>query len=129
MMFSHIVAPFQYDGAGLNVDEAHAYNSSLGLTANGRINLSSGQVSLVGTIIPAYFFNSMLGQLPLVGKLFSPEKGGGVFAARFSVDGMIDDPSISLNPVSALTPGFLREIFSVFDRSPPGKDAVPSEGK
>jgi hypothetical protein len=129
MAFSQIVVPFRYDGANLNVDEAHAYNSSLGLTADGRINLASGQASLTGTIVPAYFFNSMLGQLPLVGKLFSPEKGGGVFAARFGVDGRIDDPNISINPVSALTPGFLRGIFGVFDRTRPGKEVAPAEAK
>jgi AsmA-like C-terminal region len=128
MTFSHIVVPFHYDGADLRVDEAHAYNSSLGLTGNGRIGLSSGQLSLTGTIVPAYFFNSMLGNLPLVGKLFSPEKGGGVFAARFGVDGQTDDPSISINPVSALTPGFLREIFGIFDRAPTGKGGVPTAG-
>jgi AsmA-like C-terminal region/Protein of unknown function len=119
MSFSHIVLPFSYDGTDLSVNEAHAYNSSLGLTANGRIGLSSGQAAMTGTIVPAYFFNSMLGQLPLVGKLFSPEKGGGIFAARFGVSGQIDDPSISVNPISALTPGFLRGIFGVFDRTPP----------
>jgi hypothetical protein len=52
-----------------------------------------------------------------------------VFAARFGVDGRIDDPSISINPVSALTPGFLREIFSVFDRKRPTGDAAPVDGK
>jgi hypothetical protein len=129
MTFSHIVVPFHYDGNDLNVDEAHAYNASLGLTANGRIGVSSGQTSMTGTIVPAYFFNSMLGQLPLVGKLFSPEKGGGVFAARFGLDGQIDDPTVSINPVSALTPGFLREIFTVFDRGPKGKDGTSPEGK
>jgi hypothetical protein len=77
-----------------------------------------------GTIVPAYFFNSMLGQLPLVGKLFSPEKGGGVFAARFGVDGQIDDPNISINPLSALTPGFLRDIFGVLDRQSSGEDGT-----
>jgi hypothetical protein len=129
MTFSHIVVPFRYDGANLNIGEAHAYNSSLGLTGNGRIGLSSGQASLTGTIVPAYFFNSMLGNLPLVGKLFSPEKGGGVFAARFGVSGQIDDPSISINPVSALTPGFLREIFGIFDRRPSAKGSAPADGK
>jgi hypothetical protein len=124
MTFSHIVLPFRYDGTYLNVDEAHAYNASLGLTANGRINVSSGQTSMSGTIVPAYFFNSMLGQLPLVGKLFSPEKGGGVFAARFGVDGQIDDPNISINPLSALTPGFLRDIFGVLDRQSSGEDGT-----
>jgi hypothetical protein len=115
MAFSHVVVPFQYDGVNLNIDQAHADNPSLGLTAKGSLGLSSGQASIGGTIVPAYFFNSMLGQLPLVGKLFSPETGGGVFAARFALTGPADDPSVSINPISALTPGFLREIFGIFD--------------
>jgi hypothetical protein len=125
--FSRIVAPFHYDGVDLNLDDAHAANSSLGLTAEGRIGLSTGKLSMNGTIVPAYFFNSILGQLPLVGKLFSPEKGGGVFAARFGLDGSIDDPSISINPVSALTPGFLREIFGIFDKGTAAPPAPATE--
>ena len=70
----------------------------------------------------------MLGNLPLVGRLFSPEKGGGVFAARFGVEGSIDDPSISINPISALTPGFLRDIFGVFDRVPVGNNPAHADG-
>jgi hypothetical protein len=122
MGFSHIIVPFRYDGSDLYVGGAQAFNSSLGLTATGRIGVSSELVSMTGTIVPAYFFNSMLGQLPLVGKLFSPEKGGGVFAARFGLNGNIDDPSVSINPISALTPGFLRGIFGVFDRKAKGGD-------
>ena len=129
MSFSHIVVPFHYDGTDLNVDGAHAFNASLGLTATGRIGVSTGQTSMTGTIVPAYFFNSMLGQLPLVGKLFSPEKGGGVFAARFALEGQIDDPKVSINPVSALTPGFLRGIFGVFDRAAPSKEGAARDGK
>jgi AsmA-like protein/uncharacterized protein DUF3971 len=116
MAFSTVIMPFRYDGTNMNVDEAHADNPSLGLTADGRIGLASRQASITGTIVPAYFFNSLPGQLPLIGRLFSPEKGGGVFAARFGVNGPIDDPTIAVNAVSALTPGFLREIFSVFDK-------------
>ncbi len=125
--FSHIVVPFRYDGTSLGLDGAHASNASLGLTASGRIGLPSGQAAMTGTIVPAYFFNSMLGKLPLVGKLFSPENGGGVFAARFSLSGRIDDPSISVNPLSVLTPGFLRDIFTIFDRTPP--NTTPDNGK
>jgi len=115
MTFSRVVAPFRYDGDDLVLNDAHAANPSLGLTAKGRIGLSSGQLSIAGTIVPAYFFNSLLGQLPLVGRLFSPEKGGGLFAARFGLDGPIDDPTITINPISALTPGFLRDIFGIFE--------------
>jgi AsmA-like C-terminal region len=117
MTFSRVVVPFQYDGINLNIDQAHADNPSLGLTAKGWLGLSSGQTAISGTVVPAYFFNSMLGQLPLVGKLFSPETGGGVFAVRFALTGPVDTPSVSVNPVSALTPGFLREIFGIFDKT------------
>jgi hypothetical protein len=129
MSFSQIAVPFHYNGNDLYLEDAHAYNASLGLTATGRINARSGLVSLTGTIVPAYFFNAILGQLPLVGKLFSPEKGGGIFAVRFGLDGPIDDPGISINPISALTPGFLREIFGVFNRTLPAGTALPADGK
>jgi hypothetical protein len=119
MAFSQVVVPLQYDGANLDIDDAHAANPSLGLTAKGRIGLSSGQTEMTGTIVPAYFFNSLLGHVPLLGKLFSPEKGGGVFAVRFGLDGETDNPRITINPISALTPGFLREIFGVFEKAPP----------
>jgi hypothetical protein len=133
MSFSHVVVPFQYDGTNLDVDQAYAKNPSLGLTGKGRIGLSAGHASLTGTIVPAYFFNAMLGQLPLVGRLFSPEKGGGVFAMRFGVEGQLMDPSISINPISAFTPGFLREIFDIFDHAriglPVEKNGTGSNGQ
>jgi hypothetical protein len=126
MEFTRITVPFRYDGSSLGIGQARAYNASLGLTATGTIALPSGRASLTGTIVPAYFFNAILGKIPLVGKLFSPEEGGGLFAARFSVDGPIDDATISVNPVSALTPGFTREIFGIFDGNGPGGQAAPS---
>lgn len=116
MLFPQIVIPFHYDGKNLDLNEALATNPSLGITATGRIGLSAADTAVTGTIVPAYFFNALPGQLPLVGKLFSPEKGGGLFAARFSVTGAIADPTITVNAISALTPGFLREIFGIFDK-------------
>ena len=56
----------------------------------------------------------MLGNIPLIGKLFSPEEGGGLFAARYTMRGKLDDPTVFVNPLSALTPGFLREMFGIF---------------
>ena len=61
-------------------------------------------------------FNALPGRLPLIGKLFSPEKGGGLFAWRYSVTGPIGNPDVGINPVSALTPGFLRGLFGIFDQ-------------
>jgi hypothetical protein len=112
--FSRLVAPLRLDDDGLELKEARAFSSSLGLTAKGRIDLAEERADIQGTIVPAYFFNSLLGKVPLVGKLFSPEEGGGLFAARYSIRGPIEDPTVFVNPLSALTPGFLREMFGIF---------------
>jgi hypothetical protein len=114
MAFDRITVPFRYDGHDIWLDKVVAQNASLGLTASGRIGMGQAASAITGTIVPAYFFNTLPGRVPLIGKLFSPEEGGGLFAWRFSADGPIGDPNFSINPVSALTPGFLRGFFDLF---------------
>ena len=70
-------------------------------------------LDMEGTIVPAYFFNSLLGNLPIIGRLFSPEAGGGLFAATFRARGPAEDADITINPLAALTPGFLRGLFGL----------------
>jgi hypothetical protein len=112
--FSQLVVPFRLTDDTLEIADARAFSPSLGLTAKGRIDLGAEQLDMQGTIVPAYFFNSLLGNIPLVGKLFSPERGGGVFAASYTLRGPLDDPEVSVNPLAALTPGFLRGLFGIF---------------
>jgi hypothetical protein len=111
--FTRLEAPFRYGGDLLELSDARAFSSSLGMTAKGRIDLARETADLQGTIVPAYFFNSLLGDIPLVGKLFSPERGGGLFAATYSVHGPLDDPNVSVNALAALTPGALRGVFGL----------------
>ncbi len=112
--FTRLIAPFTLTDTALELGQLRAFNPSLGVTAKGRVDLSSNVADIEGTIVPAYFFNSLLGDVPLVGRLFSPEKGGGVFAASYTVRGPLNDPKVSVNPLSALTPGFLRGLFGLF---------------
>jgi uncharacterized protein YhdP len=112
--FTRLVAPFRLTDNALDLADARAFSSSLGLTMKGRLDLDAQQIDMQGTIVPAYFFNSLLGNIPLVGKLFSPERGGGVFAASYTLRGRLEDPDVSVNPLAALTPGFLRGLFGLF---------------
>ncbi|MBX9634465.1 MAG: hypothetical protein K2X44_05730, partial [Magnetospirillum sp.] len=43
------------------------------------------------------------------------EKGGGLVAFNFTMRGPTQEPDVSVNPLSALTPGFLRNLFNIFD--------------
>ena len=111
---SRLIAPFSLGGGVLVLDNARAFSPSLGVTAAGRIDLDRDRIDLRGTIVPAYFFNALLGHLPLVGRLFSPERGGGVFAASYALSGDLERPDMTVNPLAALTPGFLRDLFKLF---------------
>lgn len=113
LAFTRAVVPFTLTPELLRVREARAFSPSLGLTAQGRFHRESNTLDFEGTIVPAYVVNTLLGNLPLIGRLFSPERGGGLFAAAFRVRGPADDPEVTVNPLSALTPGFLRGIFGL----------------
>ncbi len=112
--FGRMEAPFSLSNDVLSLGESRMFNAALGLTARGTIDINADSAELTGTIVPAYFFNSLLGRVPLVGQLFSPERGSGLFAANYSVRGRLADPTVSINPLSALTPGFLRNVFGMF---------------
>ena len=73
-------------------------------------------MDIEGTIVPAYMFNALLGNIPILGRLFSPEQGGGLFAATYKVQGPLADPAVTVNPLAALTPGFLRGLFGIFEQ-------------
>jgi hypothetical protein len=124
--FSRLTAPFQLDEDTLVLRDARAFSPSLGLTAKGRIDRAGDRLDLEGTLVPAYVFNSVLGRIPLIGGLFSPEKGGGLFAMNYSLRGQMDNPSVKVNPLSALTPGFLRGMFGMFDRVPSDRPIPPT---
>ncbi len=111
MTFTRLAAPFEYGDGRLVLDNARAFNPSLGLTAKGSIDIAGDRLDVQGTIVPAYAVNSVLGRVPLVGRLFSPEKGGGIIAARYAAYGQLTSPAVRVNPLSALTPGFLRGLF------------------
>lgn len=115
LSFSEATLPFRYDGSVLDLSDARAFSASLGLTARGRIDQARQTLDLQGTVVPAYVLNSMLGRIPLLGRLFSAERGGGLVAVNYGLRGPIANPSVSVNPLSALTPGFLRGLFHIFD--------------
>jgi len=114
--FSVLEAPFTLSNGLLKVKDARATGTALGLTANGEIDMDRDRLKLDGTLVPFYTLNSALGGVPVLGWLLNGgEKGGGLVAFNFSMKGSTDEPEVTINPLSALTPGFLRHLFDIFD--------------
>ncbi len=114
--FSSLDAPFTLTDGLLAVKDARASGPALGLTAHGQIDMDRGRMALEGTVVPIYAFNAALGNIPVLGWLITGgQKGGGLVAFNFSMKGSTQDPAVTVNPLSALTPGFLRHVFNIFD--------------
>lgn len=123
--FDRMDMPFEFADGVVRISEMRAVGSELGITASGSVNLRGDAIDIRGTIVPAYTINSLIGRIPLIGTLITGEKGGGIFAASYDVTGPVDEPKISVNPLSTLAPGFLRKLLE--GRSAPPSDAPGSD--
>lgn len=111
MKFDRFKVPFAILGDEIAIRNARLYGPALGMTGDGDVNLDIRVMHFDGTLVPAYTANSFLGDIPLIGDIFVREKGGGLFALTYTVSGPFEQTQIAVNPLSALTPGFLRRIF------------------
>jgi hypothetical protein len=75
----------------------------------------TGRMALQGVISPVYLLNG-------IGS-FLTRKGEGLLGFNYTLGGTAKNPEVSVNPLSALAPGFLRDIF----RAPP-PDLPPVDG-
>lgn len=109
--FDHLTLPFEFRDEVATIRDGQALGSELGITGSGKVDLRNNAIDIDGTLIPAYTLNSLLGRIPVLGPIITGEKGGGVFAAAYTLKGPLDKPEVSVNPLSALAPGFLRNLF------------------
>ncbi len=121
LKIDRIGTEFQLDQSGRNdvyrLKDGKLKSKSLGLTFEGSVAPSLSKMDINGTIIPVSDFNTFLGSIPIVGDILTFGNGGALFAATYSLRGSIDDPKATVNPLAALAPGFLRQLFfeSSFD--------------
>jgi len=84
--------------------QGSAVGPAMGLSMDGYYNFANSMLDMQGAISPIYMVN-------LVGQPIAARKGEGLIAFNYNLSGPIDDMKVSVNPLSALTPGFFREIF------------------
>lgn len=119
--FKRLDVPFTITESEITIGKGRAFGSSLGITFEGKIDNVKETVDLHGTVIPAYTINRALGKVPLIGEILVGGEGEGVFAMSYKAKGPRDDPDVSVNPLSAFTPGFLRNFFDVFEKDTEAK--------
>ncbi len=122
--FDQLVGDFTLTEGILASDLLRAYGNALGLTAEGQIDLDSLEADIAGTLVPAYSINRVLGNIPLLGPVLTGGEGQGVVAVTYGIAGDLREPKFSVNPLSALAPGFLRALFGIFDGEAPNPETL-----
>lgn len=108
LSFANLTGVVAVDEQLLELSNLRAHGSSLGWTANGTIDRTSGAVDVDGILIPAYAANRILNAVPFVRELLV---GEGLFAVDFHIGGSLREPDVDVHPMSALTPELLRRVF------------------
>ncbi len=110
--FSELEMPFSIEDDVLTIREARTSGFVVGVNAEGTVDLETERVNMRGTIVPAHTLNTLVEVVPVIGELLTGGKGEGLFAAAYQVSGTTEEPEIQVNPLTVLTPGFLRNLFS-----------------
>jgi hypothetical protein len=103
-----------------------AYGPGLGLKVEGAYDRSSGLMDFVGLIAPAYSLSRLIDRLPVIGELLTGGEGEGLLATEFRVRGTLDAPTVTVNPLTALAPGFLRDLLTTSERPADAPVVVPA---
>jgi hypothetical protein len=122
--FDRLQAKALLNDSVLEIQDMRTSGPALGIQARGRIEIAADRIEMEGTIVPANAVNSLFGRIPVIGEvLFGP----GLFAARYTLRGPRSSPEVTINPLSALAPGVLRNIFGIFDGGAPQQGQAPRE--
>lgn len=115
LSFSDVRGDLIVTPGAVEVQNGAAIGASLGVTMDGVYASAEKRLALQGVISPVYLVNG-------IGSAIS-RRGEGVFGFNYELRGTADRPEVSVNPLSLLTPGLLRDLF----RDPAPKLGDPGE--
>ena len=103
ILFTEVEARFRLTPDQLYLTRSSATGPSMGISLDGTYDLGTSSLDLQGVLSPIFFLNG-------IGSIFT-RKGEGLIGFNFNLTGPARQPNVSVNPLSALTPGMFREIF------------------
>lgn len=83
----------------------------IGATFRGALYDSKGNIGIAGTFMPAYGFNRLFAEIPLLGQILGNGRDRGLIGITFKLSGNAKSPQLQVNPISVIAPGIFRSIF------------------
>jgi hypothetical protein len=103
IVFNESRVDFVLTPRAVQITKGSATGASLGVSMAGVYQTDGGKLDMQGVVSPIYLVNG-------VGAVLT-RRGEGLFGFNYRLQGTADDPKVSVNPLSILTPGMFRDIF------------------
>ena len=117
IQFEHLNAEATFTDKKIIITDSLAYGASLGVSATGTIIREGKEASITGMMVPAYGLNRLIDKIPILGRILTGGEKEGLLAAEYFISESLEDPIITVNPLTALTPGFLRTFIKATSKS------------
>lgn len=101
--FGKVDAKFRLTPDRLILLEGSAVGASVGISMDGYYATESKVLDMQGVLSPVYMLNA-------IGGVFT-RPGEGLIGFNYTLTGPTSDPVVNVNPLSAMAPGILREMF------------------
>ncbi len=124
-VFARMQASFRRAGGEVTVRDGLLYGNEIGIKLDGTVDFERDRLNMAGTFVPVYGVNNLFSQIPLFGPILGGGSNEGLFAVNFRAFGAISAPQLTINPLSAIAPGFLRNLFGA-GLLGPGQPATPA---
>ncbi|MCW6509744.1 YhdP family protein [Lichenifustis flavocetrariae] len=126
--FTKLYVIFNKAGSRMNIRDGGMFGPQMGATVRGWIDLGGDRIQLNGTYVPAYGVNNLFSQIPVLGPILGGGSHEGLFGINYRLTGSIASPNLTVDPLSALAPGFLREIFGAISEATQ-EGSAPTPGR
>lgn len=122
--FRKLQVTFQRSAQQITLREGAIWGPTIGSTFDGALDLANDRVSVRGTYVPAYGLNNLFSRLPVLGFFLGGGPNEGLVGVTYEIVGPVSGPTLRVNPISAVAPGFLRKIFEFREAPDPTPPAV-----
>ncbi|MFK8251641.1 YhdP family protein [Ancylobacter terrae] len=117
--FSKLQVDFQRSAGKLTIRDGAIWGTAIGSTFDGTLDFAADRASVRGTYVPAYGLNNLFSKLPVLGFFLGGGPNEGLVGVTYEIVGPLSGPTLRVNPISAVAPGFLRKIFEFRESQDP----------
>ncbi len=122
--FRKLQVDFVRTAEQLDIKDGAIWGPSIGSTFDGSMDFAADRIAVRGTYVPAYGLNNLFSRVPVLGFFLGGGPNEGLVGVTYEIVGPLSGPTLRINPISAVAPGFLRKIFEYRQAPDPTPPAV-----